>query len=120
MSVAVTRGDFLPVATSEQGLSFVHTDKAKFYQLKLEQILSSSPVLAHAYLFNEIVHLQGLGSKGVKVHFNVHMSSPDTSEEIYQVLRQHVVIKDPAKSYLAEMDIDVESLLVEGKFYNFP
>ena len=55
----VTRGDFIPIASDASGLSFVQTEKAKFYQLKLDQIFSASH-LSKSFLFNEILLLEGL------------------------------------------------------------
>ena len=113
----VTRGDFIPVASDSAGLSFVQTQKSKFYQLKLDQIFSSSHV-SESYLFNEVLLLEGLGPNGVKVHFNVHMNPKDqniTSNHIYKILREQIELKDPSKSFLAEIEIDSSSLQVEGK-----
>ena len=114
----VIRGDFIPVASDGQGLTFVPTEKSRFYQLKLDQILSSSP-LSSSFLFNEILLLEGLeGSKGVRVHFNVHMSPQYrnvTSDDIYDILKRHIEAKNPTESFLAEVEIDVNSLHIEGK-----
>ena len=55
----VTRGDFIPIASDASGLSFVQTEKAKFYQLKLDHIFSASH-LSKSFLFNEILLLEGL------------------------------------------------------------
>ena len=116
----VTRGDFIPIASDASGLSFVQTEKAKFYQMKLDQIFSASHI-SKSFLFNEILLLEGLtergGSNGVKVHFNIHMSSPEgkiSVKDIYSVLREQINGKDPAQSFLAELDIDEESLVIEG------
>ena len=116
----VTRGDFIPIASDASGLSFVQTEKAKFYQMKLDQIFSASHI-SKSFLFNEILLLEGLsersGSSGVKVHFNIHMSSPEgkiSVRDIYSVLREQINGKDPAQSFLAELDIDEESLVIEG------
>lgn len=112
----VTRGDFIPVASDASGLSFVQTEKAKFYQLKLDQIFSSS-ALSKSFLFNEILHLEAEDGK-VKVHFNIHMSTPKggriTADDIYDILRQHIESRDPAVSFLAEIEIDPKSLIIEG------
>ena len=116
----VTRGDFIPIASDASGLSFVQTEKAKFYQMKLDQIFSASHI-SKSFLFNEILLLEGLtergGSNGVKVHFNIHMSSPEgkiSVRDIYSVLREQINGKDPAQSFLAELEIDEESLVIEG------
>lgn len=117
----VTHGDFIPVASDASGLAFVQTEKAKFYQLKLDQIFTSSPI-SQSFLFNEIIHLEGLGSKGVKVHFNVHTSTPQaakiSAEEVYAILKKEILIKDPANSFLAEIEIDADSLIVEERSKN--
>ena len=116
----VTQGDFIPVASDGQGLTFVPTEKSQFYQLKLDQILGSS-ALSPSFLFNEILLLEGLGSQGVRVHFNVHMSPQDrnvTSDDIYKILRHHIEAKNPTESFLAEVEIDVDSLHVEGNIFN--
>ena len=121
----VTRGDFIPIASDASGLSFVQTEKAKFYQMKLDQIFSASHI-SKSFLFNEILLLEGLtergGSNGVKVHFNIHMSSPEgkiSVKDIYSVLREQINGKDPAQSFLAELDIDEESLVIEGLLLSF-
>ena len=71
----VTQGDFIPVATDASGLSFVQSEKSRFYQLKLDQIFRSSN-LSESYLFNEVLLLEGLGSKGViGKNYKVHNSA---------------------------------------------
>lgn len=122
----VTRGDFIPIASDASGLSFVQTEKAKFYQMKLDQIFSASHI-SKSFLFNEILLLEGLtergGSNGVKVHFNIHMSSPEgkiSVKDIYSVLREQINGKDPAQSFLAELDIDEESLVIEERSPDLP
>ena len=120
----VTRGDFIPIASDASGLSFVQTEKAKFYQLKLDQIFSASH-LSKSFLFNEILLLEGLtgGQGGVKVHFNIHMSSPENKisvTDIYNILRHQINVKNPAESFLAELEIDAESLIIEGNFEKLP
>ena len=111
----VTGGDFIPVAPDPAGLNFVQTEKARFYQLKLDQIFRSSP-LSESYMFNEVLWLEALGPRGVRVHFNVHLGDKNvTSGQIYRVLAEQIRLKDPSKSYLAEIQIESESLNVQGK-----
>ena len=113
----VTEGDFIPVASGPQGLAFVPTQKSKFYELKLDQILSSSH-LAPSFLFNEVLLLEGVGSQGVRVHFNIHMSPQNpniTSNDIYNILKRHIDAKSPNESFLAEVQIDLNSLHVEER-----
>ena len=113
----MTQGDFIPVATDASGLSFVQSEKSRFYQLKLDQIFRASN-LSESYLFNEILLLEGLGSIGVKVYFNVHMNPEDfnvTALDVANILRDQIIIRDPKLSYLAEIDIDPDSLIVTGK-----
>ena len=114
----VTKGDFIPVASDASGLEFVQTEKAKFYQLKLDQIFATSH-LSQSFLFNEILLLEGLGPRGVKVHFNVHTSMSDddliTAEDIYTILKRQIDMKDPTESYLAEIEIDATSLSIEER-----
>ena len=47
------------------------------------------------------------------------MSSPEnkiSDRDIYNVLREQIDGKDPSQSFLAELEIDAESLVIEGKF----
>lgn len=47
------------------------------------------------------------------------MSTPKggriTADDIYKILRQHIESRDPAISFLAEIEIDPQSLIIEGK-----
>lgn len=104
------------MASDSSGLNFVQSEKSRFYQLKLDQIFSASH-LAKSYLFNEVLFLEGLGPKGVKVHFNVHMNPQDeniTSSDVHRILEQEIRAKNPKESFLAEIEIDSASLHVEG------
>ena len=105
-------------ATDSSGLSYVQSEKSKFYQLKLDQIFQSSN-LSNSYLFNEILLLEGLeDQKSLKVHFNIHMSLKDqnvTEEDVSQILRYHIISRNSNNSFLAEIDIDPRSLLIKGK-----
>ena len=117
----VTEGDFIPIASDRQGLDFVPTQKSRFYSLKLDQILSASH-LSKSFLFNEVLLLEGLGTEGVRVHFNIHMSPQDqnvTATDIYNIIRRQIETKKPNESFLAEVDIDPESLKIKGKSKNY-
>ena len=109
---------FFLAATDSSGLSYVQSEKSKFYQLKLDQIFQSSN-LSNSYLFNEILLLEGLeDKKSLKVHFNIHMSLKDqnvTEEDVSQILKYHIISRNSNNSFLAEIDIDPRSLLIKGK-----
>ena len=50
------------------------------------------------------------------------MSSPEnkiSDRDIYNVLREQIDGKDPSQSFLAELEIDAESLVIEGKFFSY-
>lgn len=53
----VNSGDFLPEGIPEVG-SYIHLEKSRFYQHKLDLILTGSP-LATAYKHNEVFLLEG-------------------------------------------------------------
>jgi hypothetical protein len=111
----VTKGDFIPA--SDDGSAYAQAEKSRFYQLKLDQIFGASH-MANKYLFNEVLLLEGLGPQGVKVHFNIHMSPQDvnvTSEEIITILKEQIETTDVSESYLAEIEVDSNSLIIEGK-----
>ena len=109
---------FFLAATDSSGLSYVQSEKSKFYQLKLDQIFQSSN-LSNSYLFNEILLLEGLeNQRSLKVHFNIHMSLKDqnvTEEDVSQILKSHIISRNSNNSFLAEIDIDPKSLLIKGK-----
>ena len=109
---------FFFAATDSSGLSYVQSEKSKFYQLKLDQIFQSSN-LSNSYLFNEILLLEGLeDQRSLKVHFNIHMSLKDqnvTEEDVSQILKYHIISRYSNNSFLAEIDIDPRSLLIKGK-----
>ena len=109
---------FFFAATDSSGLSYVQSEKSKFYQLKLDQIFQSSN-LSNSYLFNEILLLEGLeDQRSLKVHFNIHMSLKDqnvTEEDVSQILKYHIISRNSNNSFLAEIDIDPRSLLIKGK-----
>ena len=109
---------FFLAATDSSGLSYVQSEKSKFYQLKLDQIFQSSN-LSNSYLFNEILLLEGLeDQRSLKVHFNIHMSLKDqnvTEEDVSQILKSHIISRNSNNSFLAEIDIDPRSLLIKGK-----
>ena len=111
---------FFLAATDSSGLSYVQSEKSKFYQLKLDQIFQSSN-LSNSYLFNEILLLEGLeDQRSLKVHFNIHMSLKDqnvTEEDVSQILKSHIISRNSNNSFLAEIDIDPRSLLIKGKFF---
>ena len=111
---------FFLAATDSSGLSYVQSEKSKFYQLKLDQIFQSSN-LSNSYLFNEILLLEGLeNQRSLKVHFNIHMSLKDqnvTEEDVSQILKYHIISRNSNNSFLAEIDIDPRSLLIKGKFF---
>ena len=109
---------FFLAATDSSGLSYVQSEKSRFYQLKLDQIFQSSN-LSNSYLFNEILLLEGLeDQRSLKVHFNIHMSLKDqnvTEEDVSQILKSHIISRNSNNSFLAEIDIDPRSLLIKGK-----
>ena len=109
---------FFLAATDSSGLSYVQSEKSRFYQLKLDQIFQSSN-LSNSYLFNEILLLEGLeNQRSLKVHFNIHMSLKDqnvTEEDVSQILKSHIISRNSNNSFLAEIDIDPRSLLIKGK-----
>ena len=109
---------FFLAATDSSGLSYVQSEKSRFYQLKLDQIFQSSN-LSNSYLFNEILLLEGLeDQRSLKVHFNIHMSLKDqnvTEEDVSQILKYHIISRNSNNSFLAEIDIDPRSLLIKGK-----
>ena len=109
---------FFLAATDSSGLSYVQSEKSRFYQLKLDQIFQSSN-LSNSYLFNEILLLEGLeNQRSLKVHFNIHMSLKDqnvTEEDVSQILKSHIISRNSNNSFLAEIDIDPKSLLIKGK-----
>ena len=53
----VTDGDYLPEGVAEIG-SYVHIEKARFYQHKLDLVFNGSP-LAPKYSHNEVFLLEG-------------------------------------------------------------
>ena len=53
----VTEGDYLPAGVAEIG-SYVHIEKARFYQHKLDLVFTGSP-LAQKYVHNEVFLLEG-------------------------------------------------------------
>ena len=53
----VTEGDYLPEGVAEIG-SYVHIEKARFYQHKLDLVFNGSP-LAPKYVHNEVFLLEG-------------------------------------------------------------
>ena len=47
------------------------------------------------------------------------MSSPEDKisvTDIYNILRHQINVKNPAESFLAELEIDAKSLIIEGTF----
>ena len=56
-SFTVTDGDYLPEGVAEIG-SYVHIEKARFYQHKLDLVFNGSP-LASKYVHNEVFLLEG-------------------------------------------------------------
>ena len=68
----VTSGDFLPHGAVQMG-SYVHVQKSRFYQHKLDLIFAGSS-LAQKYLHNEVFLLEGLQTEDVRVHFNLHVN----------------------------------------------
>ena len=110
----VQQGDFIPVATDNSGLTFVQSEKSRFYQLKLDQIFRDS-FLSDSYMFNEVLLLESMETNGIKVHFNVHMSLQDhnvTASDVKNILKNQIELKDPERSFLAEIEIDPNSLVV--------
>ena len=74
--------------------------------------------MSTSYLFNEILLLEGLEERSLKVHFNIHMSLKDknvTKDDVSQILKFHIISKNSNDSFLAEIDIDPRSLLIKGK-----
>lgn len=53
----VSEGDYLPRGVAEVG-SYVHIEKSRFYQHKLDLVIAGSP-LADSYLHNEVFLLEG-------------------------------------------------------------
>ena len=53
----VTGGDYLPEGVAEIG-SYVHIEKARFYQHKLDLVFNASP-LSQKYVHNEVFLLEG-------------------------------------------------------------
>ena len=89
--------------------------------MKLDQIFQSSN-LSTSYLFNEILLLEGLEERSLKVHFNIHMSLKDknvTENDVSQILKSHIISRNSNDSFLAEIDIDPRSLLIKGKKATF-
>ena len=85
--------------------------------MKLDQIFQSSN-LSTSYLFNEILLLEGLEERSLKVHFNIHMSLKDknvTENDVSQILKSHIISRNSNDSFLAEINIDPRSLLIKGK-----
>ena len=120
----VKQGDFIPVATDNSGLSFVQSEKSRFYQLKLDQIFRDSH-LSDSYMFNEVLLLESMSNTndGIKVHFNVHMSLQDhnvTASDVKNILKNQIESKDPEGSYLAEIEIDPNSLVVLERTQSLP
>ncbi len=68
----VLEGDFLPQGAVQIG-SYVHVQKSRFYQHKLDLVFAGS-ALSKSYLHNEVFLLEGLASEDVKVHFNLHFN----------------------------------------------
>ena len=119
----VQQGDFIPVATDKSGLTFVQSEKSRFYQIKLDQIFRDS-FLSDSYMFNEVLLLESMETNGIKVHFNVHMSLQDhnvTASDVKKILKDQIELKDPeGSSYLAEIEIDPNSLVVLERTQSLP
>ena len=61
----VTEGDFLPQGVAEVG-SYVHIEKSRFYQHKLDLVFNGSP-LASKYVHNEVLLLEGYVNMKYKI-----------------------------------------------------
>ena len=68
----VTEGDFLPQGAVQIG-SYVHVQKSRFYQHKLDLVFTGSS-LKDQYVHNEVFLLEGTTKQHVKVHFNLHFN----------------------------------------------
>ncbi|TRY68657.1 hypothetical protein TCAL_02473 [Tigriopus californicus] len=113
----VSDGDYLPRGVAEVG-SYVHIEKSRFYQHKLDLVIAGSP-LANSYLHNEVFLLEGLGEDGLTVHFNVHMDpskGEPKSEELLTVIKHEIqVATNSTESILGELVIDDESLEIQER-----
>lgn len=112
----VLEGDFLPQGAVQIG-SYVHVQKARFYQHKLDLIFAGSN-LATKYLQNEVFLLEGLKSEDVKVHFNVHFDPAKgdvTSIDIGEAINKEIEAAiNTTGSVLDSIVIDKESIQIQG------
>ena len=111
----VMEGDFLPHGAVQIG-SYVHVQKSRFYQHKLDLIFTGSP-LAAKYMHNEVFLLEGLESEDVKVHFNLHFN-PAVGEvkpqEAKEVILKEMEAANITGSVLEQIFIDQDSLNIQG------
>lgn len=112
----VLEGDFLPQGAVQIG-SYVHVQKSRFYQHKLDLIFSGS-VLATKYLHNEVFLLEGLDTEDVRVHFNLHFNpalGPIDPREVEEVILKEIEIANVTGSVLDQITIDKESLAIQER-----
>lgn len=124
---------------SEEG-STIQTEKARFYQHKLDLLLTGSK-LAQSYLHNEVFLIERFefpifsklfktnnfsyifseGNSSLKVHFNIHVDpakGDSNSNDIVEVITNEINASNTTedhKSILENLIVDIDSINIHGK-----
>ena len=113
----VTEGDFLPQGAVQIG-SYVHVQKSRFYQHKLDLVFSGSN-LKDSYVHNEVFLLEGTQNQQVKVHFNLHfnpLNGAVNGAKIHEALLQEI----QAQKVLEQVKIDSDSIQIQERLSTVP
>ena len=109
----VKEGDFLPQGAVQIG-SYVHVQKSRFYQHKLDLVFSGSS-LKDQYVHNEVFLLEGTKNQHVKVHFNLHfnpLNGAVNGAAIHEALLQEI---QSESSILEQVKIETESVNIQER-----